>query len=347
MIIVGKSTYSRTTNHMNHWRSSLLNGINFLHRHQSNYGEFETVLSSESSMTKTKPCLASSPYLTSFVLHSISFIREDEKVLRMTEKSLDFLLSAMEEHSTWRFYPANNRKVIYADGAFRKFDMRIVPDFDDTACASYALRTNKVSFPSNEELFYNAKMPGGAFPTWVLDKQELIKEKDYVPPHNNICCGVNANVLMYLGDNSRTKDVSSYINQVILHGKEAESCDYFPNPLALYYLISRAYFTGASSLSESQSAITEKLLCYLHSEQHSLDVLSIALAVASLLNFNCFTHDLDKWIDIIIDRQQADGSWPAKSFFIDSPGGNYYGSRELTTAIAIEVISRASLLVDR
>ncbi len=330
-------------NHLAHWNTSLLHAINFLYCNQLNHGEFETKVSPESSMTKSKSCPASSPYVTTFILYSISSIRGDLKVDDMIKKSLDFLLNTMEEHSTWRFYSKNNSKIIYMNGLFRRIDMRLAPDLDDTACASHALKLNNIDFSDNQALFYESMATEGVFPTWLLIRESLLEEQDNVPLYNNICCGVNANILLYLGDSSKTKDTSDYINNVIVCGKEAQSCDYFPNSFAFYYLVSRAYASGAYSLEPSRNNIAEKILRSLNTSQYPSDIFSIILAIASLLNFGKFTHELTEWIEIIIDTQSADGSWPTKSFFVDTT--NHYGSQELTTAIAIEAIAKASLLM--
>lgn len=322
-----------------------MNGISFLYSKQLKHGEFETMVSSECSMEKAISCLASSPYVTTFVLHSISFIRNNQQVNQMTEKSLSFLLNSMEDYGTWRFYPKNNKKIIYRNGVFEHLDMEIVPDLDDTACTSHVLRSHYIDFPDNSTLFYDVITPEGKFPTWLLNKKKLIRAGDYVPPHNDICCGVNANILMYLGDNLKTKGASNYINTAIISDKEIDSCSYFTNPFVLYYLVSRSFSLGVFALEASRDNIVRKILFHLNSIECYLDDMSIILAIASLLNFDRFTNELYKWIDIIIDFQDLDGSWPTKSFFIDICG-NSYGSKELTTAIALEVIAKASSLID-
>jgi hypothetical protein len=322
-------------------QSAVLSGVNFLCKSQLSYGEFQTLQSVNASMSEAKACWASSPYITTFILHSLSFIKGYSAVDNMIKKSVKFLQEEMEMPGVWRFYTRQNRKIVYVNGNFRKVDLGIVPDFDDTACVSNALKSNGVDFPDNRRLFYNNQTPEGIFFTWLLSDTSLIREKDYCPPYNNICCGVNANILLYLGDIQETSEAVNYINDVIANNKQVDESAYFPNPFVVYYLISRAYSSGLYSLEPSRKCIVKKIACYLLNEQQTFDTMTVILAVASLLNFNHFTAEFSKWVDWIVEAQSNDGSWPLASFFIDT--NNHYGSKELTTSVALEVISKVAL----
>jgi hypothetical protein len=321
-------------------QNAISNGVEFLRKRQLSYGEFQTLQSTDVLMSQARACWASSPYITTFVLHSLSFVKGNSIVDSMIEKSVKFLQEEMEMPGVWRFYTRQNKKVVYVDGSFRKFDLGIVPDFDDTACVSHALKSNEVDLPDNRALFYNNKTPEGIFLTWFLSDTSLIREKDYRPPYNNICCGVNANILLYLGDIQETSGAVNYINDVITNDQQVEESTYFPNSFVVYYLISRAYSSGLNSLEPSKKCIVKKITCYLN-EQQALDTMTVILAVASLLNFNQFTNEFSKWADWIVEAQSNDGSWPSASFFIDT--SNHYGSKELTTALAVEVMSKMIL----
>jgi hypothetical protein len=321
-------------------KNAISNGVEFLHKSQLSYGEFQTLQSTNVSMYQARVCWASSPYITTFVLYSLSFIKGYSIVESMIKKSVIFLQEEMELPGVWRFYTRQNRKIEYINGSFRKIHLGIVPDFDDTACASHTLKCNGVDFPDNKALFYNNKTSEGVFLTWFLGEISLIRQKDYCPPHNNVCCGVNANILLYLGDNRETSKAVEYINNIITNNKQLDESTYFPNPFVVYYLISRAYSSGIYSLEPAKKCIMAKISCYLN-DQEDLDMITVILAVASLLNFNQFKCEFGKWVDWIIKAQGSDGSWPPASFFIDT--NNYYGSKELTTAIALEVVSRSGM----
>lgn len=321
-------------------QNAISNGVKFLYKSQLSYGEFQTLQSTNALMSQARVCWASSPYITTFVLYSLSFIKGYSIVESMIEKSINFLQEEMEVPGVWRFYTKQNRKIEYINGSFRKVHLGIVPDFDDTACASYTLKSNGIHFPDNKALFYSNKSSEGVFLTWLLSDTSLIREKDYCPPHNNVCCGVNANILLYLGDTRKTSKAVKYINNIITDDKQLDKSAYFPNPFVIYYLISRAYSSGLYSLEPAKKCIVEKIAGYLN-DQEALDMITVVLAVASLLNFNQFKSEFSKWVDWIIKAQCSDGSWPAASFFIDT--NNYYGSKELTTAIALEVVSKSGI----
>ncbi len=329
-------------NYVDRLNDSVLLGVNFLHSNQLSYGEFKSFKSSDKSMVQSNQCLTSSPYITTFILQSISFIKEYKKIDEMVEKSLQFLLESIETPGVWRFYNRNNKIVSYKDGFFRKINIGIVPDLDDTACSSHCLKANKIIFPDNKQLFYSNKTLQDIFHTWFLKEKTLIGEQDYIPHTNNICCGVNANIVMYLGDCIETQGAIKYINDVVAKGYESKESIYFPNIFVFYYLISRAYYQGVYSLEESRNQIICKILYYLDSNQYNMDIVSIILSITSLMNFNSFSSPLRKWIDVIINSQSADGSWQISSFFIDA--SNHYGSKELTTAIALEAISRSTTI---
>jgi hypothetical protein len=324
---------------------AILKGVSFLHSSQLSYGEFDMCISTKSSMNESNSCLASSPYITTFVLNSISFVEKSHLVHEIVDKSVRFLSASMEKHGTWRFYSENNRKTIYRNGNFTTINMGIVPDLDDTACASYSLMSNKVIFPDNHELLYRYRTPEGSFKTWIIDEKDLIRKNDYIPPLNSVCCGVNANILMYLGDNLKTEKTSDYINRIILYDKEAEGNCYFPDIMVLYYLITRAYSKGVSSLESSRKAIASKISHHIRYDPCYSDIGAIIFAVAALLNIDQFADDHTKWIYDILEAQDADGSWPITSFFVDA-SNNHYGAKELTTAIALEAVSKFIMIAN-
>jgi hypothetical protein len=66
--------------------------------------------------------------------------------------------------------------------------------------------------------------------------------------------------------------------------------------------------------------------------------LDTALAVNTLQNYNYSGFAIRPAISYLMNSQRSEGSWPREVFFISY--ANYYGSEELTTAIATEAISR-------
>lgn len=325
--------------------TSILKSISYLYQNQLHYGEFRSYISPLKDMEgNCQLFLGSSPYITTFILYSISFV-EHPKIKEMTQKALGFFLEEMKAPGIWQFF-TTNRKLFYFKGAFVRGQGGIMPDLDDTACVSYSLARNNIPFDSNIEIILGNRNERGFFYTWLMG-DEWKDGKDAtaytVPPTNDICCGVNANVLLYLGENEDTKAVVQYLNDVVLSNKE-ESCSiYFPDKLTVYYLLSRAYFNGISSLKKSRDSIVSKILAIQKDNGSFGDALATALAVCTLLNFQHFDLSIYEAIKFLISAQAENGSWPKSSFFISTC--SHYGSEELTTAICIEALERCRLML--
>jgi hypothetical protein len=311
-------------------------GINFLYSNQFLHGEFETLVSPDQNMNLSYECPVSSPYITTFILYSISFIRS-QKVAAITHRALTFLIEEIEEPGVWSFYTKKNRKLKYHNGKFIKDKINISPDLDDTACVSYALKINKVLFKNNQLIFLNQRNQEGIFYTWLVENNI---NKSQPNLYNDVCCGVNANILLYLGQNKFTNDVCSFLNKILKNEKEMSYSIYFPNRFVIYYLVSRAYFNGVYALKESKDIIINKILSRQEYDYEPQDNLSKAFAICTLLNFDYFSQKINVWMQCIIDTQKLNGSWEKASFFKDFR--NYYGSEELSTAICLEAIARFS-----
>ena len=62
-----------------------------------------------------------------------------------------------------------------------------------------------------------------------------------------------------------------------------------------------------------------------------------AMATVSLINCGYKGVEVEKAIDNLLKAQRPDGGWPNSAFFAGVPE-LFYGSRELTTAIAVEAL---------
>jgi hypothetical protein len=319
--------------------TAIFKGIDFLAKNQLNYGEFQSYMSpSEDINENCRPFLGSSPYITTFILYSLSFV-DSPQIHQITEKALDFLQKEAIAPGIWSFF-TTNRRLFYANGKLVKGQGGIVPDLDDTSCVSFALKQHGIAFADNREIILHNRNEEGLFYTWLLEERWRKNEKGFtIPSQNDICCGVNANVLLYLGENENTQAVCHYLNEIILSDREDGCRVYFPDRLVIYYLISRAYFNGITSLKLCRDSITSKILS-LHKNNGSFgDVLSTALAVCTLLNFEVAGLSSDRAVEFLLARQKENGSWSKSRFFIST--ASHYGSEELTTAICLEALQRS------
>ena len=326
---------------------STYKGLEFLYKNQLPYGEFKTYISPDKSMD-TQCEYISTTYITTFILYSISFI-DDLRVKEINNKGIKFLLDEMEPGGIWRFFTVN-RSLKYTAGSLVKYtENGIVPDLDDTACISFCLNVNQTGTVSNQQYFIDNRDENGLYYTWLMNihpRCEYNNNTFYmVPSKNDICVGVNSNVLLYLGENSYTSGVCEYINRIISQNELDSNITYFPDKITVYYLISRAYFNGVKSLTRSRDLILNDLIKFQNTDGSFGNNLTTSLAACTLLNFDYFSDSLIQSISNILASQNPDGSW-RKARFCDG-GVKYYGSEELTTAICLEALARYRQVIIR
>ncbi|MBN1424655.1 hypothetical protein JXA88_08865 [Candidatus Fermentibacteria bacterium] len=299
-------------------RSAIGRGVGFLETNQMKHGEFRTYASPDSTLARIRH-FDSSPFVTSFVAYSLSYIA-DPRVEEMTARALCFLAEEMDREGTWRYWSSLN-------------DKAIDPDLDDTACISFLLRRHRKTVPANHEVFYGNTDSRGRFKTW------LRKAGSSTP--NDVDCVVNANVLLYLGSNARTQAACAWVNNVIARGTEASSTVYYVHDTAFYYMLSRAFLHGANCLGASRDAVLSRLGDMQGHDGAMGDELATGFGICARLNFGV---DPDSAMagaaTYLLRRQRPDGSWPISAFYVARRDGVWWGSEELTTAVCLEALSR-------
>ncbi|BAQ61823.1 hypothetical protein GM3708_2229 [Geminocystis sp. NIES-3708] len=333
---------------------SISKAIDYLEKNQLDDGEFPTALPKEMlSLTyqnfgineelTENLVFDSSPFVTSLILYSLSFLRHKDKVKNLIDKGLSFVLNEMEKGGLWRYWSSKN-----------KLHRTIPPDLDDISCISYVLKMNNVPFPDNTKIIFENRNDRGLFYTWVLNNSPrrlilslLTKGKSFahvdkiwnLTNKEDICCTVNANVALYLGEIPQTQKLINYLIDVVLKDTEDKDISFYNHKVSFYYMLSRAYFNGVTSLRFVKVSLVNKVLNLQKSDGSFGDELLTALAISTLLNFNYQSPNLDKAIDYLLKTQQTDGSWQ----FIPFYGGYYkaiFGSAVLTTGFAIEALTR-------
>jgi predicted Rdx family selenoprotein len=113
---------------------------------------------------------------------------------------------------------------------------------------------------------------------------------------------------------------------------------YYYSPLSFIYCLSRAYADGGAI---GLKLILRNIKNYLLNKQNVKgewgNTLENAMATVSLINCGYKGIVVDGAINNLLKEQKADGGWPNSAFFAGVPE-LFYGSRELTTAIAIEAL---------
>ena len=319
---------------------SISKAIDFLYHSQLPHGEFKTYASPDQEMGE-ESCFDSSPFVTSFVVHSIGFVGGPH-VQEMTAKALDFLLEEMEGPGLWRYWSSRNQR-----------HGLLPPDLDDTCCISFILKRNHRRLPSNRDIILANRNNEGVFYTWLVPRStspsRLADDNGYVVNReayllvalsggmNDIDCVVNANALLYLGDNEDTRGAIDYLVDIVLNEKEDGCSDFYPDRLSLYYMLSRAYCNGILSLESVRVPVTDRVVQTQDRDGSFGNELLAALAVCTLLNFDNWTSAMYRAVDHILQAQREDGSWSRIPMFLGP--APYYGSEDLTTALCVEALA--------
>jgi 4-hydroxybenzoate polyprenyltransferase len=330
----------------------------FFSKSQLPHGEFQTLLGSDRDMSNAVP--DSGPFVTCFVLYALGHV-EGAELGRMKHAALRFIASEQEFGGVWRYYGRRQFK-----------HCRIPPDLDDTACASYALKSNHWPTPWNKWIFRTNRDSQGRFLTWIVPKGDaafvsplslvrrlgdlqakkalrqtvrpthasdprlLLTDVDRVPA-SDVDPVVAANAILYLGENRDTLPAISWLIDELRESRGDFSL-YYKNPLALYYMVSRAHRHSSPKLVNARDDILLKIE-HLRRDDGSFGCeLSTALAACTLLTFDPNSSALPGAINAIVNAQRPDGSWAAHPFY--SGPTEFWGSPELTTAFCLEALAR-------
>ena len=261
----------------------------------------------------------------------------------MMEKGLDFLLAEVEGPGLWRFWSSRNPQ-----------HQSLQPDLDDTCCVSHVLRQNGRAFPSNEAILLGSRNEKGLFYTYVAPRPSTppeLRQKmgRLVSPESllrlmaagalhEIDGVVNANVVLYLGAGEHTRAAVDYLVDVVQRNQETDCSKYYPDPLAFYYMLSRACFSGVTSLDKTREVVLERIIATRGSRGAFGTALAAALAACSLINFDHWASPLPATMAYIERSQRENGSWRKSPLYLGP--APYYGSEELTTALCVEALGR-------
>lgn len=305
--------------------ASLRQGVSFLSKKQHLSGEFSTRVwekfkINDSSYVKTL-------FPTSFVLHSLKHVEKYVQVEKIVQRAAKFLLGEMEENGLWRFYGKKS---------YIHFDL------DTTCCILASLKEWCVDLDF-EVLSFNLLKYRNAksiFDTWILDVYPPFEKKD-----NNVDWVVNANVLFFYSLlDLCLPEVEQYLNRVVETETFKQRSPYYDSPFCFIYCLTRAYADGRNpKLSPAIAKIKNYLLSFKEENKLHDDVLESALATVGILNCGGDVTEASPAIEYLLSMQKNDGGWPMGIFFTGGPYTEYrivYGSEELTTAIALEAISK-------
>ena len=336
---------------MEHAVESVRKAVTYLVGSQLPDGEFQTefcfnrVVKEDGSIVEDL-MFDSSPFVTSLVLYSLDFAKGfDPRIAGTSSKGIKFLISEMDPGGLWRYWTRKNPK--------RSI---IPPDSDDTACVSALLKDHGISIPDNHWLFYESRDKRGAFLTWLYKADSLRKKwlsfktrgKAFTfteelwqwTKGEDVCAVVNANCLMYLGENESTRKSIDYLLGMLKDGTEEKEIVFYAHRMSLYYFASRAYFTGVRGLEPAKAVMMERILAHQQSDGSFGDELLTGLGICALMNLGVKPETLTKSIAYLVATQQTDGSWKRIPMYGGPPTPTTFGSADLTTGICLEALAR-------
>ncbi|WP_102960098.1 UbiA family prenyltransferase [Mangrovicella endophytica] len=339
-------------------QKSINDALRFLRRSQLGSGEFNTLIATKQDMSDG--ITDSSPFTTTFVLYALQYL-PDIEVRDLKEQALTFLRHEKSFGDVWRYYSTSNYKHV-----------RVPPDLDDTACASFALRQGGFTV-SNEWAFRSLRDEQGRFLTWLVpqkasrtgcravllrslneiqarffrqlaaqpasapDSRLLVTEYDPVPV-DDVDPAVNANVILFLGESDFTRQAIDYLISCIKAGSDTGFSLYYRDDVTLLYLTARAHLHSAPSLREVKGEMLSRIEAHAQSQTLYGSARSAAMAASILLTLEYEGPLLDDFINAVLALQQDDGAWKEDLFY--SGPNEFWGSRELTTAFCLEALAR-------
>jgi hypothetical protein len=330
--------------------NSLSAGLHFLREHQLPSGEFKSYRSTDPKMREDCE-FDSSPFPSAQIAFCLNFFPASTTG-EMIRKVIHFFLDEMEGPGIWRYWTAQHH-----------YHKNIPPDLDDVACVSIILQQHAVPFPDNRPLILANRNPQRLFYTWLAPRWSFPRNLSYgrvimreaLKPIslyyfwklnesklNDIDGVVNANVLYYLGQSEATAPLIDYLVEIIESNRE-ECCDkWHLSRFNVYYAISRNYYAGVKTLEKIRPEVIRRMTSAAHDDGRIGDnILETALAVCSLLNWNCDSPALHRGIRYLLNTQHSSGEWPIFPYYYGGPKRYFgWGSAELTTGFCLEALVR-------
>ncbi len=318
-------------------------GLSFLQSRQQSSGEFFLYICDNTQPERCDPIRSAGS--TAGVLSLLEGV-EDSRIKEIAQKAIPFILSGMElaqgaKHGAW--------------GLFYKSDPRYgrtPPDIDDTALTSSFLLKNNISFPNDEKEFDRYRNADGLYYNWLSDtwnKSEQDRQafagvtldqltrKEYL----GVDCMVNVDVLNYFAlKKNQPSQLCSYINETIEKKLYPQCTFYYRNPYVFFAAIAGGVKnSNTTCLAPSVPLIREELISTQRTDgTWSSNLFNNVMAARALLFTDYRGEALDRAIANLLQLQRQDGGWDNAVIFPDLVNPVFYGSRELITAGAIQVL---------
>lgn len=323
-------------------------GIDFLYEHQLPNGEFAFYYSPDDAMQEW--CVPDSTvFPASLIVSCLLPFKDTDRGGRICTAAARFLTYQMMRGGVWNYFTKWNPLFKYSPA-----------DTDDTAYASYVLRSLNIDFPDNKEVLLANRNSRGLFYTWFITrrlnhltgKNRWTHLREFKYPvksllfwfrneaeRSDVDPVVNANILFYLGLSEDTKAVVELLLETLEAEKESTADKWYRNPLFFYYFVSRNY-PRINALEPVRDLIVNRVYNHCHPDGRIGDsVLSTALALSALLNFGGRDDRMEQAARYLLKTQSKTGYWDRSIYYYSGPSKMIgWGSEELTTAQCIEAL---------
>lgn len=301
---------------------SIDKAIGFLYENQLNNGAFKIFACFHENLEQCTSNASSSVFVTASITYSLLNLKGNEIVDEITSRTLEFLINSQRSGGLWGVYRYGN-------------DTQVTPDSDDTSIVSAVLMLFNKSFDENLGTYSKYRDDGNLIYLWMNDDTR---------GRNLIDCEVNSNVLFYFGIRKKQdKNICDFVNDKIRTSYYTccvycENRNNEKNPLPLFYMVARAYKHGNPCLGTSKEHIIEEILALQKTDGSFGNEQDTAFALNALLNFDYFGIEINHGIKNLLEKQRPDGSWGLYILYLGP--APYYGSEELTTALALEALEK-------
>lgn len=326
-------------------------GLALLTARQMDSGQFDTRIGR--GLSPDAPGISdSSPFVTTIVVSSLAC--SDHPAARsMVERGTEFLRSTMDELGACRYWCVDHPGRDH-----------MPPDVDTTSCVSEVLRVRGIPFPDNRRLLAANRNGHGLFYTWFAPRRwglrasrahrQLLADQRANPQRSrdfwrsnelspySVDSVVNVHVLGYLGEVHATRRIVPYLFDVVQRNAEASSDQWYQSLVAFYWAISRFAADGMASLRPFAAFAADRL-GRLAKDDGSVgqNPLETALATCALINFDVAPDIVHRASHSLLATQLPSGAWPiAPIYFGGKDDDTGFGSEELTTALALQVLIR-------
>ncbi len=256
-------------------------------------------------------------FSTAVILHSYTSLPND-----IIESMCQEILNHDGQHKLrWCFYKNEARPENFPD------------DLDTTSMVlSFLLNHNKLNregiIPVAEQMIDNRNVEG-VIQVYFDDNR----------PRIDAIVAINVLYLMHqigYGERNELKETEAFVFNFLTSNEYLKGTRYYPAPDVFLFFLSRLIVDFPDKFEKFYKPLTEMLIARVNCSTFPLEraLRIIALKKLGIVNRVDFLK--------LLDTQLEDGGWPVYGLFIAPRSNTYFGSRELSTAFALEALNLLS-----